>query len=102
MLLLSAIQVLASQPRLLIADEMLCGLDIDRQSSMLNNLQACAARLVCMLHSAHFVNVRVHILQALQIKFGMAILYLTVDLPSFTIMAHDGVLNSHSNERRQP
>ena len=32
--------VLASRPRLLICDEALCGLDIDRQSSMLTLLQA--------------------------------------------------------------
>lgn len=32
------------QPRLLICDEMLCGLDIDRQSSMLTMLQALQER----------------------------------------------------------
>jgi ABC-type glutathione transport system ATPase component len=57
--------VLASRPRLLIADEMLCGLDIDRQVSVLR-----------MLH-------------ALQRQTGLAILYLTVDPLAATLLAHD-------------
>ncbi len=64
--LIYLLSVLASRPRLLICDEVLCGLDIDRQSSM------------------------VGLLQALQLKFGVAILYLTVDLTAFELMAHDG------------
>jgi len=64
--LIYMLSVLASQPRVLICDEPLCGLDIDRQSSMLD------------------------LLQKLQIRYGMAILYMTVDLTSFSIMAHDG------------
>ena len=59
------LSVLASRPRLLICDDCLCGLDIDRQSSM------------------------VQLLQTLQLTFGMAILWMTVDLTSFTLMAHD-------------
>jgi len=64
--LVYVLSVLASQPRLLIADEMLCGLDIDRQSNMLG------------------------LLQKMQLKYGMAILYLTVDATSFSIIANDG------------
>jgi ABC-type methionine transport system ATPase subunit len=54
--------VLASRPRVLICDECLCSLDIDRQSSMLK------------------------LLQRLQLKFGLAIVFLTVDLTSFSLM----------------
>ena len=63
--LIYMLSVLASRPRLLICDDCLCGLDIDRQSSMLT------------------------MLQKLQLEFGMAILYLPVDLTSFTVVAHD-------------
>ena len=63
--LIYLLSVLASRPRLLICDDLLCGLDIDRQSSMLQ------------------------LLQKLQMKFGMAILLLTVDPTSFALMAHD-------------
>ena len=63
--LVYVLSILASRPRLLICDELLCGLDIDRQSSMLT------------------------LLQKLQLKFGMALLWMTVDLTSFTIMAND-------------
>ena len=38
------LSVLASRPRLLICDEMLCGLDIDRQASMLQLLQTMQVR----------------------------------------------------------
>ena len=65
------LSVLASRPRLLICDDCLCGLDIDRQSSM------------------------VELLQKLQLTFGMAILYMTVDLTSFTLMAHEGAFMKH-------
>ena len=64
--LVYVLSVLASRPSLLICDDCLCGLDIDRQSSM------------------------VHLLQKLQLAYGMAILYMTVDLTSFTLMGHDG------------
>ena len=64
--LIYVLSVLASRPKLLICDDCLCGLDIDRQSSM------------------------IALLQHLQLKFGMAILYMTVDLTSFELMAHDG------------
>ena len=57
--------VLASRPRLLICDEALCGLDIDRQSSMLS------------------------LLQTLQLEFGTAILFLSVDATSVQLMAHE-------------
>ena len=56
---------------MLLCDDCLCGLDIDRQSSF------------------------VAMLQKLQLQFGMAILYLTVDLTSFTLMAHDGAFMKH-------
>jgi len=56
------LSVLASRPRVLICDECLCSLDIDRQSSMLK------------------------LLQRLQLKFGLAIVFLTVDLTSFSLM----------------
>ena len=62
---------LASRPKLLICDDCLCGLDIDRQSSV------------------------VQLLQRLQLKFGMAVLYMTVDLTSFTLMAHDAAFMKH-------
>jgi len=65
------LSVLASRPRLLVCDDCLCGLDIDRQSSMLQ------------------------LLQKLQLTFGMAILYMTVDLTSFTLMAHDSAFMKH-------
>eukprot|EP00966_Prymnesium_polylepis_P055031 1272099-Prymnesium_polylepis.1 len=55
-----------------VCDEPLCGLDIDRQCSMLQ------------------------LLQKLQITFGMAILYMTVDLTAFSIMAHDGAFMHES------
>lgn len=57
------LSVLASRPRLLVCDECLCSLDIDRQASMLT------------------------LLQRLQMKFGMAIVFLTVDLTSFSLMS---------------
>ena len=63
--LIYMLSVLASRPRLLICDDCLCGLDIDRQASM------------------------VTMLQKLQLQFGMAVLYLTVDLTSFSLMAHE-------------
>ena len=59
------LSVLASRPSLLICDEMLCGLDIDRQASVL------------------------HMLQALQVHFGLSILYMSVDLSAVQLMAHD-------------
>ena len=65
------LSVLASRPKLLICDDCLCGLDIDRQSSM------------------------VALLQKLQLTFGMAILYMTVDLTPFTLMAHEGAFMKH-------
>ena len=65
------LSVLASRPRLLICDDCLCGLDIDRQSSM------------------------VTLLQNMQLTFGVAIIYMTVDLTSFTLMAHDGAFMKH-------
>ena len=68
--LIYLLSVLASRPRLLICDECLCGLDIDRQSSF------------------------VQLLQKLQLRFGMAIVFLTVDLTSFTLMAHDAAFMS--------
>ena len=56
--------VLASRPKLLICDEVLCGLDVDRQASALQ------------------------MLQKLQVETGMAILYLSVDLQAVQLMAH--------------
>ena len=69
--LIYMLSVLASRPRLLICDECLCGLDIDRQRSMLQ------------------------LLQRLQAHSGLAILYMTVDLTSFSLMAHDGAFMKH-------
>lgn len=63
--LVYVLSVLASRPRLLICDEMLCGLDIDRQSSMLS------------------------LLQTMQLEFGTAILFLSVDATSVQLMAHE-------------
>ena len=68
--LIYLLSVLASRPRVLICDECLCGLDIDRQSSV------------------------VQLLQKLQLKFKIAILFLTVDLTSFTLMAHEAAFMS--------
>ena len=65
------LSVLAARPRLLICDDCLCGLDIDRQSSFLQ------------------------LLQKLQLTYGVAILYLTVDLTPFTLMAHEGAFMRH-------
>jgi len=65
------LSVLASRPRLLICDDCLCGLDIDRQSSMLQ------------------------LLQKLQIKYGMAIVFMTVDLTSMSLMAHEAAFMKH-------
>ena len=73
--LIYMLSVLASQPRVLICDEALCGLDVDRQSSMLE------------------------LLQKLQLQYGMAILFMTVDLTSFSIMAHEGAF---MHKGRQP
>ena len=56
--------VLASRPKLLICDEVLSGLDVDRQASALQ------------------------MLQKLQVETGMAILYLSVDLQAVQLMAH--------------
>lgn len=69
--LIYILSVLAARPRLLICDEALCGLDIDRQASMLQ------------------------LLQRLQARFGIAILYMTVDLTSFSLMAHEGAFMKH-------
>jgi len=63
--LIYALAVLATRPAVLIADEMLCGLDIDRQVSMLR------------------------MLQRLQASTGLAILYLSVDLAPVALLAHD-------------
>ena len=66
------LSVIASRPRLLICDECLCSLDIDRQSSMLT------------------------LLQRLQMRYGMAIVFLTVDLTSFSLMcAQEGAYMRH-------
>jgi ABC-type glutathione transport system ATPase component len=65
------LSVLASRPKLLICDDCLCGLDIDRQSSF------------------------VQLLQRLQLQFGMAVLFMTVDLTSFTLMAHEAAFMKH-------
>ena len=65
------LSVLAARPRLLICDDVLCGLDIDRQSSF------------------------VTLLSKLQLRFGMAILYMTVDLTPFTLVAHEGAFMRH-------
>lgn len=65
------LSVLASRPRVLICDDCLCGLDIDRQSSF------------------------VQLLSKMQLTFGMAVVYMTVDLTSFTLMAHDGAFMKH-------
>lgn len=59
------LSVLAARPSVLICDEPLCGLDIDRQASVL------------------------HMLHALQVHTGLAILYMSVDLSSVQLMAHD-------------
>ena len=69
--LIYMLSVLAARPKLLICDDCLCGLDIDRQSSM------------------------VELLQKLQLTFNVAILYMTVDLTSFTLMAHDAAFMKH-------
>ena len=77
--LIYLLSVLASRPRLLICDECLCGLDIDRQSSMLR------------------------LLQRLQMKFGMAIVFLTVDLTSFSLMcAHNAAFMCARSMGRPP
>lgn len=60
--LIYILSVLASRPSVLIADEMLCGLDIDRQASVLT------------------------MLQRLQARTGLAILYMSVDLAPVSIM----------------
>ena len=59
------LSVLASQPQVLIADDMLCGLDIDRQSSVLQ------------------------MLQTMQLEHGLSLLYMTVDFASFSIVAQE-------------
>jgi ABC-type lipoprotein export system ATPase subunit len=60
--LIYILSVLASRPSVLIADEMLCGLDIDRQASVLT------------------------MLQRLQAHTGLAILFMSVDLAPVSIM----------------
>lgn len=60
--LIYILSVLASRPTVLIADEMLCGLDIDRQASVLT------------------------MLQRLQARTGLTILYLSVDLAPISIV----------------
>ena len=65
---------LAARPSVLICDEPLCGLDINRQASVL------------------------HMLQALQMHFGVSILYLSVDLSAVQLMAHDAAFMYAAHE----
>jgi ABC-type dipeptide/oligopeptide/nickel transport system ATPase component len=60
------LSVLSARPRLLICDDLLCGLDVDRQSDFLS------------------------LLQKLQVAHGLGIVYMTVDVTSFKVMSHNG------------